>query len=243
MPTIADFMADIKATLGLGIDDAEWSDGALAYNVGLCIDKLKQQDLSRQGRSGDEVRNQSELSTFLVPVLDDTAMARRYFELPGVVYDLPHDGGIGFIAYVRTDIPQNCPPQVARVQYSPTTWQELRLLYGDKIQQPSQARPRYIRTRGRVYVFGQDPDISQLEVGLFLTFPPLTDIDIDQEIPLPAHLLEPLRRMVLQAGNWLMLQPQERYLNDGRANNVGATVPQAPRLISVNDPSQITGND
>jgi len=244
MPTIRDFMSDIKATLGLGIDDAEWSDGALAYNVGLNIDLLKKQYLDRRMSRGDDRSVSQEISTFLLPIADETETGRRYFTMPAPVFELAHGGGIAFISYVRTDLPVNCAPQVARVQYSPTTWQELMLIEADPIQRPSKPRPRYIRgSRQRTYLFGQDADIQTLEVGLYLTFPPLTEVDIDQDIPLPAHLIEPLRRMTLQQGNWLMLQPQERLLNDGRANNVGERVPQAPRLISVNDSSQITGND
>jgi hypothetical protein len=169
MPTIRDFMSDIKATLGLGIDDAEWSDGALAYNVGLNIDLLKKQYLDRRMSRGDDRSVSQEISTFLLPIADETETGRRYFTMPAPVFELAHGGGIAFISYVRTDLPVNCAPQVARVQYSPTTWQELMLIEVDPIQRPSKPRPRYIRgSRQRTYLFGQDADIQTLEVGLYL---------------------------------------------------------------------------
>jgi len=235
MPTIADFMADIKETLGLNIDDAEWSDGALAYNIGLAIDHVKVQDLNRSSRRGDEVANMSEVSRFVVPLSTDDTYGMRYFDMPGPVYDLPHNGGIDHIAYYRLGLPANCPPQVARVQYSPTTWKLLPLIQHDPLQRPSEERPRYIRERNKTWVIGQSPQITSVQMGLYLSFPPLSNIDINEEINLAPQLLFNVRRMVLQSGNWLMLQPQERLLNDGRANNVGTETRPTPPIMSIND--------
>ena len=236
--TIRDLMSDIKATLGLGIDDAEWSDGPLLYNIGLAIDKLQQQHIARQMSRGQYNTLTNEVSTFTVPVQTDTTYNRRYFTLPGPIYDLPFNGGIDYIAYFRNDIDINCTPQVALVQYEPMSWREFALLKEDPLQAPSPQYPRYIRSSdNNVYLFGQDPMITSVEVGLYLSFPELPTVNIDDKIPLPPALVFDLRRILLQMGNWLMLQPHERLLNDGRANNVGERVQPAPPLMSINNPT------
>lgn len=240
MTTVRDLLSDIKATLGLGIDDAEWSDGSIVYNIGMAVDLLKHQELARQMRANDQERNMTHVSTFTVPLLTDPAYERRYFAMPGPVYNLPNNGGIEYIAYFRLGLPPNCPPQVARVQYSPTSWRELPMLYADPIQAPSPERPRYIRTPTVTWLFGQDTQIATIEVGLYLSFSPITTIDIDADLDISPDMLFNVRRMVLQQGNWLMLQPHERLLNDGRANNVGQPPRPTPPIMSVNDPATTT---
>lgn len=234
--TIRDLLEDVKATLGLGIDDAEWDDGSIIYNIGVAYDKIKGQDLKRGSRSGESASDMTDVSTFLVPLLTDTTYNRRYFQMPGPAFDVPVNGGIEYLAYYRPDIPPNCPPEVARVQYQATTWRELALLYADPLQKPSPERPRFIRAPNQTWVFGQSPQVTQVELGLYLSFSPLDSIDLDAQLNLPVHRVFDLRRMVLAQGNWLMLQPQERLLNDGRANNIGEPVRPSPPQISVKDP-------
>lgn len=239
MNTIRDLLEDVKATLGLNIDDAEWAEGAILYNIGLAYDKIKGQDLRRHLSTGARPGEMSDVSTFKVPVLTDPVYERQYFEMPGPLFDLPDNGGIAYMAYYRIGLPPNCPPEVARTRFYPTTWDELSLLYGDPLQAPNEDRPRYIRAPERTWLFGLSQLIEEVEVGLYLGFPDLDSINPNTELNLPAHRVFDLRRMVLAQGNWLMLQPQERLLNDGRANDVGQRPQPTPPAMSVNDPLMI----
>lgn len=230
--TIGELVDDVQVALGEVHDDALLPEGLIMYYVGLATNKLAAQIATKQIRRNDFKGLMGFVSTMVVPTQLDTTLTRRYIDTPPVL-DLPNGRGIDFIAYYRNDLLENCPPQVARVQFNATSWRELPLLYSDPITKPSAQRPYFIDGPERISLFGMQPQVTSVEVGLITTF---AADDPEADIPLPPDALFDLRRMVLMAANWSLLAPNERRLNDGADFPVGMQKPQPPPPMSVNDP-------
>jgi len=77
-------------------------------------------------------------------------------------------------------------------------------------------------------------DIETVEIGLFMTLPPITEIKLDEEFDFPDELLFVLKKQVLEMGRFALMVPQER-VNDGDDDTNAAQVP-TNKLTSVNDP-------
>lgn len=241
--TLRWFIGELRVALGETIDDSLLSDRALVYYVSLCLNKVKEQEIARALRRNDSTQLQSYVHTFQnIPVLEDAVRDRRYVTLPTNVYGVRNGRGVDFVAYYRIGLGANCPPEVARVQFDATTWRELLDLYQSKdpIRMPSAVRPRYIQEDGRLYLFGMEPQVKSLELGLLSSFDPATGLGMDEEVPVSPETLFDIRRMVLSLGSWVLLQPNERLLNDGRDWAVGERKPPAGPAISVNDPIMVT---
>jgi hypothetical protein len=233
--TVGDFRDEIKLALGENIDDAIWSDLAIEYNIRLAANKLKKQALTKMYRANDMKSAVDMVSTVVLTLALDPNTDYRYVTPPTESFDLPQGQGINYASYYRLGLPPNCPPQVARAQFSITTWRELMLIYSDPLQRPSPQRPRFIPGDKRVYVFGVDPQITQIQMGLYLALD--TDsIDPTDVIALPPETMFDLRRIVLMTGNWILLTPNERLQNDGRDVAINAPKQAAPQIVSVNDP-------
>lgn len=233
--TIADFRDELKLALGETIDDAIWSDLAIEYNTRLAVNKLMKQVLSKKHAANDMRSIVDMVSTVVLDLQFDATLEYRYIDLPGETFNLPNGLGINYASYYRLGLPANCPPQVAKAQFWITTWRELPLLSDDPLQAPSAQRPRFIPTEDQVYFFGINPLITQVQMGLVMAMDPV-GLDDTEEIRLPAESMFDLRRMMLQTGNWVLMQPAERYTNEGTDFLPGQPKPPPPPAISVNDP-------
>jgi len=238
--TVKQFIAEIQVALGENVDDAILNEPWLLTLTGYAVNLVLEQEITRTLRRGDQIQAVRNVMRFEnVPVIDDAVNNRRYVELPDKVYDLPGGRGIDFVAYYRANQQPGCSPLVARVQFDATTWRELALLYASKdpIRMPSPERPRYIPSDGnRLYLFGMDMMQKRVELGLIIAFDPMNGVDLNGELPISPESIFNVRRLVLSMANWILMQPQERLLNDGRDTDLGAPKPQAPPIMSVNDP-------
>lgn len=230
--TVRDFTGEIMVALGEVHDDSILNEGIIAYYTALAVNKLMGQMAGKAIKRGDYKGMTDVVSTFVLPVQLDATTDRRYVAAPQAL-SLPNARGVNFIAYYRTGLPENCPPQVARVQFDATSWRELPLLYADPISTPSAQRPYFIESPDRINLFGMQPQVQTVELGLVAAF---DTSDPTAEIILPPEMIFDLRRMVLMAANWALLSPNERLGNDGREFPVGAQKPQQQAPISVNDP-------
>jgi hypothetical protein len=250
--TYNELAQDIETTLSMDHDDALRSRPAILYNVLLAVNKLKDQQLTKQVKAGDARAASSMTSTFIVPVVHRDVPDNStsdwdacYFDLPTSVYSLPNDRGVVFVRYLQNDIDHGCPPAVARVPFSSSTLASVSALYGSKWQAPNPSRPYYARGReqdgnsikDRVYVFGVRKTVKHLLVGLYAA-PDFTTFNPDDPVDLPDELFFTLKKMVLDMEAWLLQIPQERLKNDGRDFEPNQQI-RVSRLQSVNDPSQI----
>ena len=233
--TIGDFRDELKLALGETIDDAIWSDLAIEYNIRLAANKLKKQTLSKDHAKNDQRGIIDMVSTVVLDLQFDATLEYRFVDLPGETFNLPNGLGINYASYYLLGMPANCPPRVAKAQFWITTWRELPLLYADPLQAPSAERPRFIPTDDQVYFFGINPLVTKVQMGLILAMDPNSTDETD-EIRLPASMMFDLRRIMLQTANWTLMQPGERYANDGLDMKPGQPKPPPPPAISVNDP-------
>lgn len=241
--TIGDFRDELKLALGETIDDAVWNDLAIEYNIRLAANKLKKQSLSKMYAKNDMKGAVDFVTSAPYTLASDATLEYRYATKPADVFDLPQGAGINYISYYRPGLPANCPPQVAKAQFYSTTWRELPLLYADDLQAPSEKRPRYIVEGERVFIFGINPLITQVQMGLYLALDP-NSTDDTEDLNISPETMFDLRRMMLNVANWTLLTPSERLLNDGRDRSVGEVRPTPPpQVLSVNDPILTTPND
>lgn len=238
--TVRQLAYDILNQFGYNHDDADRNYIKVAYNIKVCLDKLAADGIKKDISKGDFLATQHEMSIWTVDLLTDANRGWRYFDLPGSVYELPKDGGIASIYYYRpSGLPANCPPQVARVKYRPVALSWLESLWKSRWQYVDESQPVYARASvgnaDRVYVFGQDEDIDQLEAHLFLAMPNIPDLNLDDNISLPDNRIHTLKRMVIELERWALMVPQQRLKNDGRDMEPGQVV-NTPPAVSVNDP-------
>lgn len=250
--TYAQLADDILVTMGYIHDDALRHRESVLYNVLLVVNKLKDQQLTKQLDKGDHKAASSMTSTYIVPVTHrdagDSSVTEWdacYFDLPTSVYSLPNDRGVVFVRYLRNEIEHGCPPAVTRTPFTAATLASMNAIQSAKYQAPSPARPYYARGResngtvikDRVYVFGVKKAITHLLVGLFAA-PDFTTVDPNENIDLPDELLLSAKKMLIDLESWALQVPQERLRNDGREFEPGQIVRTRP-LMSVNDPNQI----
>lgn len=247
--TYGEFVNDILVALGMNHDDALRTRRNVAFNVLMAINKVKNQSLSKH--LGQDWRDGAEQAqTFIVTLFTQADLNRRYFDLPVDIYDLPTDGGLDRVGYYRNNLPANCTPAVARTPFTIVTTSQLAAYYGTTHQSPNESRPYVTRETSvnngvrtnRVYVWGVNPLVTQLEVGLFAALADVDDMPPDQEINLPVDKLDLIKKLVLASEGWLLNIPQDRLRSDGRDFEPGQQV-HTPPAISVNHPININDAD
>lgn len=141
----------------------------------------------------------------------ETVDGVRRFELPSNIYDMDRDGGIEYIVYggdLATD------PRYSDVRFTRTTPAKARRLYYHPEEEPSPDNPYFYRLGDYIYLLGEDETVSEIEVGLYMTFSPTdNDLDLDQMFDFPQDLIPILERHILDMGSWAMNVPKNR-LND-----------------------------
>lgn len=247
MTTIRNIADDVILHLGELQDDAEVTVARVAYWVKMWADKLLAQRLGKRMEGGVAGRDTGAYDTaFIVGTAMDPDMQYMYFTLPRNILDLNRDGGIKAITYVRDNVPENCPKDGEKLEFSWTTFDRLQTLAGSTYQSPSPFRPYFFRmnTRiptepglSRVYLPGVASAITRVRVILVLSIPPLADVDVDAPFEFPDDLVGPLTMAVVNMGRMALQVPQERLLNDGRDNMLGAPPPASAtgKVVSVND--------
>lgn len=236
--TIFQIADDVANALGFVHDDRLINRVAIAYNVKIAVDKIRDQIIAKAYNS-DIRQVQDMLETFVVDVENHVADTDipwncMFFELPVELYSLPYDGGLAWVRYHRNSLPRNCTPQIARTVFTHTTLGSLSALYNMTYEAPNNMRPYVARDRYRVYVFGVDPQITQLHVGLFASLPNFKDLDPNEDISLPDEYLLAVKKLVLDSTRF-SLQLPERYKNDGRDIEPNQPI-RTERQVSLNDP-------
>lgn len=244
--TYRQFVDDIMVALGYTHDDALRTRANIAFNVMMAINKVKDQFLTK-AMSVDLREGADQSQTFIVNLATQADLNRRYFDLPVEIYSLPTDGGVDRVGYYRDNLPANCPPSAARTPFTIITTSQLAAYWGTTHQGPNESRPYVTRESSvnngirtdRVYVWGVNPLVTQLEVGLFVAMGNVDDMPPDETINLPIEKLELIKKLVLASEGWLLNIPQDRLRNDGRDFEPGQVI-HTPPAISVNHPINVT---
>jgi hypothetical protein len=166
----------------------------------------------------------------------NTIKGRKRIILPESIYDYNNDRGIDYISYwIEEEAGENCPPRFTSHTFTRTTPKQSERLYYDKDEMPSPSNPYFYRTGDSVYFLGiEKVNVREVEIGIFSTFDPLTEVDLDSPFDFPEELLMILKRQVLDLGRFSLMVPEERK-NDGNADVNPGEIPQT-KLVSVNDP-------
>ena len=225
---------DIEVDLKQNFDDQLIIKSQIAYWTIIVANRLKSQHIEKRSSGAF-------LTTFAeVPVMksdvpgDNLVRFRYYFDLPGCIYDFDNDRGIAYITYsVDPELPNDLPP-ITQVKFTRTTPAKLKGLYMNPYTVPDEKNPYYYRSSERIYLMGPECiDIDSVELGLYLTIPPVTKIDLDEVFDFPEELIAILKRQVLDMGRFALMIPKER-INDGDDTVAPNQVP-TNKLVSVNE--------
>lgn len=237
---VDDLVKDFKQNF----DDKQIQTAQIAYWVLMVGDRLKAQHIAKRD-SGQH------LSTYIVPVEvhednsnPNEVKIRKHFILPKCIYDYDMDKGIEFIAYYAEEIEENGGrPAWTNQTFTRTTQATAKRLYWNKYEQPTQENPYFYRVGDHIYLLGIEcVDIKHLEVGLYTTFDPVTEIDLDAPFDFPQELIVILKRQVLDMGRFVLLIPEER-VNDGTDGTAGSGQVPTNKLVSVNELSEDNPNN
>ncbi|RLI49125.1 hypothetical protein DRO61_05540 [Candidatus Bathyarchaeota archaeon] len=226
---------DISKDLKQVADDKKIERAQVAYWVLMVGNRLKSQHIQKRD-SG------MFLHTYVgVPVEKvasssnpNTVEGRKRIKLPASIFDFNKDRGIDYISYWIDD-EVDCPPEFTNKTFTRTTPKTSAILYMDEYTKPSPSNPYwYLTGMEYVYFLGiEKVDVESIEIGLYSTFDPLTEIDLDAPFDFPEELLNVLKRQVLDLGRFVLQIPEERR-NDGVSTTPAENIP-TQKLISVND--------
>ena len=226
---------DIAVDLRQIFDDRKVRESQIAYWVIMVGDRLRSQHINKRS-SGAFLHTFPEVPVQKVEVpSDNLPRYRYYFDLPTCIYDFHNDQGIHYITYsVDAELPNELPP-ITNVKFGRTTPARQTTLYMNPHTKPDVKNPYFYRSGEKIFLMGLECiDIETVEIGLFMTLPPITEIKLDEEFDFPDELLFVLNKQVLEMGRFALMVPQER-VNDGDDDTNAAQVP-TNKLTSVNDP-------
>lgn len=231
---------DIAVDLGQIIDDKKVQKSQVAFWVILIGNRLKSQHIGKRD-SGAFLSTFDEIPVQIKNVSKNPneIKNRKFFFLPKTIYDYDKDGGIEYISYSIDCAPAGHPPAFTNVTFSRTTPGKSKRLYFSKYETPSPSNPYFYRVGDYIYLLGIEcVEIKNIEVGIYATLDPVTEIDLDAPFDFPEELMIILKRQVLDLGRWALLMPNER-LNDGNddVNNQQKSIP-TNKLVSVNELSE-----
>lgn len=229
---------DIAVDLGQIVDDKKVQTSQIAFWVTLVGNRLKSQHIGKRD-SGAFLSTFDNIPVQSVSVSDNPneIKNRKFFILPKTIYDYDRDGGIEYISYCLDFDAPNCPPAFTNTTFNRTTPGKSRRLYFSEYEKPSPSNPYFYRVQDHIYLLGIEcVEIDSIEIGIYASLDPLTDIDLDAPFEFPEELMIILKRQVLDLGRWALLMPKER-LNDGNDDTDKGTIP-TNKLVSVNELSE-----
>lgn len=226
---------DIAEDLKQIIDDKTIESSQIAFWVILIGNRLKSQHIGkRDSGSFLSVYDEVPVETKTISKLPNEIKNRKFIRLPRTIYDYDRDGGIDYISYCLEEPQDGCPPPFTNVTFDRTTPSKSERLYFSKYEKPSPARPYFYVVHDYIYLLGIEcVDIKSLEIGIYSTLDPVTEIDLDAPFDFPDELLIILKRQVLDLGRFSLLMPEDRT-NDG-ANRIAANAVPTNKLTSVNE--------
>ena len=200
-------------------DDKKIQKSQIAFYVIMIANRLKMQHIAKRDSGAF-------LSTYIVPVEEYTnnvnpskVKDRKFILLPTGIYDYDRDNGIEFMSYYIEEEQENCPPPFTEQTIVRTTQGDSKRLYYSEDEAPSPVNPYFYRVGEHLYLLGIDcVDVKNIEIGIYSTLDPVTEIDIDAPFDFPDELLIQLKRQVLDLGRFVMLIPEER-VNDGKTTD------------------------
>jgi len=233
------FVDDIAKDLSQVFDDRKVTKVSIAHAAIMLGDNIKAQHIKKRS-SGAFMTSFDDVTIQISETSGDNLVKRRYFfELPQCIYDFNMDKGIDYIAYSAHPDLKGLRPPIYNQVFTRTTPSSIPRLMMNGYEKPDIKNPYFYRSKEKVYLLGLDcidPEDIKLEMGLYTTLKPVTEIDLDAPFDFPEETLAILKRQVLDMSRFALLVPQER-VNDG-ADNVNEKGVPTSKISSVNDIKQ-----
>jgi len=176
------------------------------------------------------------VGTFATSSNPSEVAGRKYVQLPSSILDLDGDRGIAYMSYVDKD--GVCGPSFANVKFSRTTPMKAKRIYGSDYERPSPSNPYFYRVGDYLYLLGVECiALGNIELGLYTTFDPFTDCELDTDLGVGEDVIADIYRNVLELGRFVMLIPSDN-INEGEDTQSPEAAPKQ-RVVSVNQEAQI----
>lgn len=226
---------ELHESLEQTIDDSKLTKTHVAYWVVMVSNRLKMQHIAKRDSGAHlHVFPEVPVETYSANMSPDEVKDRKYVMLPRQVYDYDRDKGIAYISYyVDDDIPE-CPPRFTEQKFYRTKPEKAARLFYNPYERPRPDHPFFYRVADHIYFLGiEKVPVKTVEVGLYSTIPPVTELDLDGPLDLPEELIAIMQRQVLDLGRFVLMMPQD-LVNDGRNITGNANVP-GNKISSVDD--------
>lgn len=205
---------DIQKDLKMVYDDADIQPYQVLYWVSVVANKFIKQHIDNEGKRGSWAGGKY-LSVFPeVPVATvmtngkNMVKGRKYSELPANILDFDFDKAIGYIAYRLDDA------EIPYVLFSRTTAGQIPNLSAT-FEKPTSDNPYFFIVGTNIYYLGIEKlKIDSVEMGLYTAIDPRAVLDMDEECPLPEHLVEQTKFTIINMGRFVMNIPKDA-INDG----------------------------
>ena len=178
----------------------------------------------------------------IIPVVNfnpNIIAGRKYIKLPATVMDLEYENGVEYMTYDIGSTGCCNEPSFTMVTFSPTTPGGAANLYGDPYTKPCPRNPYFYRVHDYLYLLGIECiNVKDLEIGIYTYADPHLICDLNGEIDLPEHLIEVLKRTVIDMGVFALKIPTDRT-NDGTSMpKLAASLNQAKQVNPEADTQQ-----
>lgn len=233
--TARSMISEIHKSLKQAFDDSDISFAQAAHWTMFFVNKLAQRKLG-QNDSGLylSVYPDIPVQIFTTSVQPNQVEGRKYIILPNSVHDFDLDRGVKYIAYSDKD--DACMPSFAGATFTRTSPTKAKRLYFNPYEVPAPNNPYFYRVRNYIYLLGiENISVRYVEAGLYTTFDPFAEADLDQPLWLDEGSQADVFKLVMDLGRFVMLVPEET-INEG-ANSVNKSEIPTQKIISVNDPN------
>lgn len=137
---------------------------------------------------------------------------RKYVQIPGILLDFDYDRAVNYVTYSVLDKDKN--PAFQDVTFQRTTPAIAQLLNAT-FEKPSPTNPYFYTVGDIVYFLGLETlNVEKVEMGLFLGIDPRAVASMEDDCPIPTHLLDQLKYQILNLGRFVLSVPTDK-VNDG----------------------------
>jgi hypothetical protein len=150
---------------------------------------------------------------------------RKVVKLPGILLDFDFERAVSYVSY--TNRLDTNPPSFQTIQFERTTPTVARTLNAT-FETPTSSNPYFYVVNKYVYFLGlENLNVEEVEMGLFLAVDPRGVAGMDDDCPLPPHLIQQLKYQIINLGRFVMSVPVDN-VNDG--NDTIASAPAKEKI-------------
>jgi hypothetical protein len=163
--------------------------------------------------------------------LGNLVAGRKYVRLPAILLDFDYDRAVEYITYKKGSSTDS--PAFQTVQFQRTT-PAISQLLNATFEKPEPDNPYFYLIGDIVYFLGiEATDVDSVEMALFTAIDPRAVVSMDDDCPIPPHLISQLKYQILNLGRFVLSVPTDK-VNDGN----DTTVVPPPKQIETQNENQ-----